>query len=277
MTMPSYNPMLFQGCAQYYERGRPAYSRDLAATLAAEVGLNGSGRLLDAGCGPGILTVELAPLFTEAIGLDPDADMLAEAERRASERGIGNIRLTRGVVEEAAALVQAPLKLVTFGRSFHWTDRERAAGLLYDMLEPGGALAVISDHREDRPQPDGPGFPLVPADLIHDLLDRFLGPDRPKSRARTLVKELRHEDALARTRFGPPRVLYCPGRPDIVWDIDGVVAHCFSRSSSAPHLFGARAGEFETELRDSLAELSPTGLFWVWPGDTEIILAEKTK
>ena len=43
----------------------------------------GNGRLLDAGCGPGVLTVRLAHLFGQVVGLDPDAAMLAEGCRAA--------------------------------------------------------------------------------------------------------------------------------------------------------------------------------------------------
>jgi ubiquinone/menaquinone biosynthesis C-methylase UbiE len=38
-------------------------------------------RLLDVGCGPGVLAVRLAGLFEAVVGLDPDADMLTEARR----------------------------------------------------------------------------------------------------------------------------------------------------------------------------------------------------
>jgi trans-aconitate methyltransferase len=79
-----YDPTIYLGAAVHHAGGRPAYSRELGAVLAAEVGLDGTGRLLDVGCGPGVLTVELADRFEQAIDLDPDADMLAERERRAA-------------------------------------------------------------------------------------------------------------------------------------------------------------------------------------------------
>ncbi|MGH3828125.1 MAG: hypothetical protein ACRDQX_13295 [Pseudonocardiaceae bacterium] len=42
---------------------------------------------------------------------------------------------------------------------------------------------------------------------------------------------------------------------------DDVVAAVFSRSSSAPHLFGEQLTAFETELRQLLYGASPTGVF----------------
>jgi SAM-dependent methyltransferase len=51
----------------------PPYSPELEAVLTQKTGLDGTCRLLDAGCGPGVLTIRLAQLFERAVGLDPDA------------------------------------------------------------------------------------------------------------------------------------------------------------------------------------------------------------
>jgi 2-polyprenyl-3-methyl-5-hydroxy-6-metoxy-1,4-benzoquinol methylase len=89
--MVRYDPAVYDGAAVHYRCGRPAYSPGLEALLAGELGLDGSGRLLDVGCGPGILTVRLAGLFEEAVGLDPDPGMIGEGRRAAEERGIANM------------------------------------------------------------------------------------------------------------------------------------------------------------------------------------------
>jgi SAM-dependent methyltransferase len=269
----AYDPTLYQGSAAYYAHGRPPYSRVLVQTLAAEVGLDGSGRLLDVGCGPGILTLEFANFFEEAVGLDPDAEMLAAGARRAFERGIDNIRWVQALAEDIVALDLGMFKMVTFGQSFHWTDRERVTEVVYDILEPGGALALIGHAHEGRPQPPGPGCPPIPHDAIRALIDRYLGPRRRAGQGFLSPSADPHEDALARTRFGAPRSLFCEGRGDIVQDIDAVLANYLSTSFAAPHLFGDQRARFEADVRAELATRSPTGLFWDWPGDTEILLA----
>jgi ubiquinone/menaquinone biosynthesis C-methylase UbiE len=81
-----YDPTIYLGSAAHYRYGRPAYSPELEAVLTQETGLDGNGRLLDVGCGPGVLTVRLAHLFAQAAGLDPDAGMLAEGCRAAGEK-----------------------------------------------------------------------------------------------------------------------------------------------------------------------------------------------
>jgi hypothetical protein len=67
------------------------------------------------------------------------------------------------------------------------------------------------------------------------------------------------------------------GRPDIVRDADGVLANYLSMSYAAPHLFGDSLGSFETDVRQLLAERSPSGLFWDWPGDTGIVISIKPR
>jgi SAM-dependent methyltransferase len=83
----AWDASLFEGSAEYYRRGRIPYAEDLAGSLATVLDLDGHGRLLDVGCGPGIIALRLAHLFEGVIGLDPDAGMLEEAERAAREQG----------------------------------------------------------------------------------------------------------------------------------------------------------------------------------------------
>ena len=76
-----WHPALYAGSARYYAIGRVGYPPALAKAVAEQLGLDGSGRLLDVGCGPGSLTLLLAPWFEQATGVDADRDMLAEASR----------------------------------------------------------------------------------------------------------------------------------------------------------------------------------------------------
>jgi SAM-dependent methyltransferase len=276
MSDVSYDPTIYLGAAKYYARGRPPYSAQLVSTLETEVGLDGSGRLLDVGCGPGILAIELAGCFDETVGLDPDADMLDQAAHRAAESGVENVHWVRSLAEDIPQLDLGTFRLVTFGQSFQWTDRERVAEAVYDILEPGGALALIVHTREGRPKPKGLGYPEIPHDDIHALIRRYLGPRRRAGRGFRSDPPNRYEDALARTRFGAPRHVFARGRPDIVRDVDGVVAGFFSMSLATPYLFGDQREAFEAELRALLAAHSATGLFWDWPGDTEILLARRS-
>jgi SAM-dependent methyltransferase len=270
-----YDPTIYEGAAAHYRRGRPPYSPELETVLAEELLLEGSGRLLDAGCGPGILTVRLAHLFEEAVGLDPDRAMLAEGRGVAFDRGIENIRWVQALAEDLPGAAPGPFRLVTFGQSFHWTDELTVAEAVYDMLEPGGALALIVHTVEGRPVPPRPGPPPIPHSEVRTLVEKYLGPAKRVGQGFAPVRTYRFEDVLVPSRFGAPHVIFAPGVPDLVRDTETVVSGYFSFATSAPHLFGDRADDFASELRKLLASRSPEGVFWDWPGDTEIVLARK--
>jgi SAM-dependent methyltransferase len=271
----AYDPTIYRGSAAHYAHGRPPYSAALEPTLVAELGLDGSGRLLDVGCGPGSLTLRLAPLFTDAVGLDPDGDMLAEAARRASEVAATNVRWVQALGEDLPALDLGRFRVTTFGQSFHWMDREAVAESVYDGSEPGGAIVLVVHTVEGRPVPAGPGHPAIPHEQISGLVDHYLGERRRSGRGFSSPPPDRYEDALARTRFGAPEIIFLPGRDDLVLDMDGVLANYLSMSFCAPHLFGDRLDAFAAEVRTVLAAHSPTGRFWDWPGDTEILIARR--
>jgi SAM-dependent methyltransferase len=272
-----YDPTIYLGSAPHYSTGRPPYSRELAPLLARLLGLDGTGRLLDVGCGPGVLAVELASLFAAVVALDPDAGMLEEGRRRATGHGVTTITWVRGVAEDLARLVEGPFRLVTFGQSFQWTERERVAEMVFDLVEPGGAIACLAPTVPGRPRPAGPGEPPIPHDEIGALLDRYLGSRRRAGRGFRPEVPDRYEDALARTRFGRAQIVFAPGRPDVVRDVDGVIAGYLSMSYAAPHLFGDRLDAFVADMRSLLEARSPSGRFWDWPGDTEIVIARKSQ
>ena len=270
-----YDPIIYFGSAAHYRYGRPAYAPELEAVLTREAGLDGNGRLLDVGCGPGVLTVRLAHLFEQAVGLDPDADMLAEGCRAAREGRIVNISWVQGLAEDLPEVAPGPYRLVTFGQSFHWTDEQPVAETAYDMLEPGGALALIVHTVTGRPRPPDPGVPAIPHDEIRALVEKYLGSTRRAGQGTAPPRAHRFEDVLARTRFGVPQQFFVPGIPDLLRESESVLSGYLSLSSSAPHLFGDRLDDFAREVRALLANRSAGGMFWDWPGDTEVVMARK--
>lgn len=262
---------LFRGSARYYERGRLPYPPGLADTIAATLGLDGRGCLLDVGCGPGTIALRLAHLFADVIGLDPDADMLAEAARRAAELGIGNARWVRARAEELPAGL-GTIRVATFAASFHWMDRDRVAAATLAMLEPGGAFVQVSAPLEELPLPDEPlPHPPPPRAAIATLVRRYLGPVRRAGQG-----VLPHgtpgdeRSVLRRAGFPDPEIVVVEGRAVYERSIDDLVALVFSNSSSAPHLFGPRLTEFEGDLRALLAAATPSGRFVELTGDTEV-------
>jgi SAM-dependent methyltransferase len=275
MTRAEPVPGPFRESSAYYLRGRPAYSAELLPTLRRELGLDGSGALLDVGCGPGIVVVELAPAFERATALDPEPGMLAVARQRAASMGV-DVEWIAAAAEDIAALGLGPFRLVTFGQSFHWTEGLPVLSAVHEALEPGGAVALIGHRAEGRPIPPEPhpGHPSIPEDEVKALIARYVGDDSLVPTANRSTPFL-HADVMRASPFGECRIVYAPGRVDIVRDIDSVVAGYYSTSFAAPRLFGERKDEFESALRALLLRDAQDGLFWDWPGDTEILIAQK--
>ena len=280
MTTPSpsaFDPQAFEGTAEYYAVGRPPYSAQLADTMARELSLDGTGQLLDVGCGPGVLALALARLFDQVTALDPEPGMLRAGQRRCEQAGVANVRWVQGVAEDIAALDLASWRVVTFGQSFHRVRRPEVAEAVYDLLVPGGSLVLISHQIDGRPRPADPGYPEIPHAAVRKLILDYLGDNARRYLATwNEGQPTRFEDTLSQTRFGGSRTIYAPGRPDLIRDIDTVVANCFSLSYAAPRWFGNRRADFEADLRHLLHEHSPDGLFWDWPGDTELVIATKS-
>ena len=272
-----YDPTQYLGAASYYLRGRPPYSAELPRVLADELGLDGTGHLVDVGSGPGTVGVQLAGLFERVTLVEPDPGMLAEARTHAAaSTAAGSIGFVRATAEQLPRLGLAPVRTVTFGQSFHRTDRLVVADLVYRLLEPGGSMVLIG-HDPSRPAPPAPaGTAPIPHDEIRTLVRTFLDSElRSGSRLVADYSVEPFQRTLARTAFGSVRIVHAPGRPDIVRDADGVVAGCLSMSYAAPHLFGARLDEFVAALHELLARHSPAGRFWDWPGDTQMIIATR--
>jgi SAM-dependent methyltransferase len=266
-----WDPSLYEGTAGYYARGRLPYPPEMAAALRDELDLDGSGRLLDVGCGPGSVAILLARFFFEVVGVDPDPGMIAEANREAAWHGVGNARWVE-LQAEALPANLGVFRVATFAQSFHWMDQPRVAATVRGMLDAGGVWVHVNATTHEGV--DGAQLPLPrpPRAEIKDLIRVYLGPVRRAGSAslpeRTASKE---KDVMIAAGFFGPRRLTIPGR---VYERseDDVVASVFSLSWAAPHLFGERGGEFESELRRLLRATSPEGRFAERAREIELVI-----
>ena len=270
--MWSWDETLYAGSAAYYLSGRIPYPQELADALRAELELDGTGRLLDVGCGPGPLTLLLAPLFDEAVGVDADADMVATATGEAARRGVANASFAHLRAEELPAGL-GRFRLASFAQSFHWLDRPRVAEIVRTMLEPDGAwLHVWATTTHGVDDHSGLPAPAPPHERIGELVRSYLGPVRRAGQG-TLPEgtPAYEEEIMVAAGYEGPTRLRIPGRI-VERSEDEVVASVFSRSSGAPHLFGDRLDEFEAELRALLRETAPEGRFSERTREIELVL-----
>jgi len=264
---------LYAGSAAYYARGRLPYPAELAHALRDELELDGTRRLLDVGCGPGSLSVLLAPLFAEVVGVDADAAMVAEAGREGERRGLDNVTWVQMRAEDLPGGLGG-FRVATFAQSFHWMDRPRVAAAVRRMLEPGGAWVHVNatTHRGVEGGDELPA-PAPPRERITDLVQAYLGPVRRAGRGALPDGTAALEDeVMVATGFRDPRRLRVGGGRVFERSEDDVVASVFSLSSAAPHLFGERLHAFEAELRQLLRDASPEGRFCERAREIELVV-----
>ncbi|WP_240776935.1 hypothetical protein [Nonomuraea basaltis] len=105
---------------------------------------------------------------------------------------------------------------------------------------------------------------------------RYLGPVRRAGQG-TLVNGTpdREDLVLARAGFGNFEPHVVPAGEVVNRTADDIVAWVFSRSDSAPHLFGDRLEDFERDLRQELQRASPDNRFVEQLPPTEIMIWRK--
>ncbi|MEX0784242.1 MAG: class I SAM-dependent methyltransferase [Dehalococcoidia bacterium] len=266
----TWDETLFAGSAKYYDFGRLPYAPGLAEALAESLNLDGTGRLLDLGCGPGTIALKVAHFFEEVVGLDADRDMLAQAERLAAERGVANARWVHLRAEDLPGNL-GTFRVITFAQSFHWMVRDQVAAAMLAMLEPGGAAVHVDSRAQNgvAPPPDAQ-FPGQPEAAIAELVRAYLGPERRAGQGIRNASPGDEDEVLRWAGFVGPDVVVVPDGRLLERSVDEVVAERFSSSGSAPHLFRDRMPQFEADLRRLLLAESPAGRFCVQLPDNQL-------
>jgi len=253
-------PSPFAGAAPYY-RFRAPYAEAALDFACAELGVGPGSRVLDVGCGPGTLAIRFAARAGEVVGVDVDAEMLAEAERAARAAGRSNARFLRLSAEQLSAELGS-FRAATLGRSFHWMDRDLVLRRLAELLEPGGGVALFAT-----------GIRAAEEGWMRwarPIVERYLG---PHGRHPAMNAERENEPALRRAgAFAAPSEHAFPSL--LERDFDSILGCLYSHSSSTRLRFGERTAEFERELRAAFAERHPSGLFRE-STETQLVITRK--
>jgi SAM-dependent methyltransferase len=112
-------------------------------------------RALDVGCGNGLLTVELAGVADEVVGIDTDAGVVERA--REEFPALRDAFVVGDLLDHP--FEPASFDLVASVATLHHLDAAAGLARMAELLRPGGTLVVVGLARVDRP-----------ADLAHSLL-----------------------------------------------------------------------------------------------------------
>lgn len=243
---------LYQGTASFYDRFRVPYPKALLDDLVVRTGLNGTGRLIDLACGPGVLTFALGSHVAEACGIDQEPEMVAFARARAEEIGVTNVTWTVGRAESLE--IEGPVDLVTVGTAFHRLDRRRVARLIASWLRPGGHVALVWS---GTPWPGERDWQQA-LGAVTDHWMRKVGKRIPPALEAELAAAS-NEAILAEAG------LTWAGRFEFLtphlWRLESLIGWMYSTSVFSRPALGPMAREFERDVRRCLLEVNPSGVF----------------
>lgn len=254
-TLPTYDPSLFEGAAEDYAQYRTKYPPALFAKLAEIFNLDGQGRLLDLGCGPGLIAIPFQNQFQEVVAIDPDPEMLKEAQRQAAVAGVKNITW----IEQGAELINPSLgvfQLVTIGRAFHWMERELVLERIYELLSDDGGLALINTNEN----PWESRLPWKQAAIA--VVKKWLGEQRRTGQRgqgfRTPI-DPPHEVLIAKSAFARQAVYEVSFEKS--WTVSSYLGYLYTTAFALKIFFGDQAEAFAADLQTALLEVEPSGHF----------------
>jgi SAM-dependent methyltransferase len=233
------------GRAALYSRYRRGYPSELIRRLR-RFGGDGEGRLLDLGCGTGQLLLQLASSFEQTVGVDPEPDMLQEAERAARERKITNAQWLEGSSRDLEQLRPALgwFDLVTIGTAFHFMESRATLAALQE-ISAAVAIAYVGSPMWLHPDPW--------AQALRGVLEARLGPLEDHD---FTVEAFAIAEATMRD-LGYHDIERWEQRYEETIDIDFVVGHILS-ATSTEQIPLSQKREFANEVRSAITAASPS-------------------
>ncbi len=110
-------------------------------------------RILDLGCGPGILVAALAPHAREVVACDLTREMLERARQRCKAAGLHNVRFDLGRAEDLPFAGGGFDVVVTRATLHHFSDPQLVVGEMVRVTRPHGKIVaadvVSSENSEE--------------------------------------------------------------------------------------------------------------------------------
>jgi SAM-dependent methyltransferase len=133
----------FDEVAELYALARPAYPPALVDELASRTALGPHRRVLEVGCGPGLMTLPIAETGASILALELGAH-LAEVARRKLSR-LANVQIVHGDFDVWSPPPGA-FDVALVATAYHWLDPATRLEKCAAALRPGGMLAIVETH-----------------------------------------------------------------------------------------------------------------------------------
>ncbi len=130
----------FSGFAELYDRHRPR-PPEVIVDLLTQLAAKDWPVVVDLGSGSGLSTLIWTRSAAEVVGVEPNADMLAQARRRAADSSAGTVRFIEGL-STATGLPDRYADIVTCSQSLHWMEPNGTLAEIARILRDGGVFAA---------------------------------------------------------------------------------------------------------------------------------------
>jgi len=248
-----FDPDLYRGTAEYYDRGRVPYPTEMVADLVDRVEPSGGGRLLDLACGTGQITFAIAEHFGEVWAVDQEPDMIEVVRDKADIAEAGNVRAVVSSAERLHAPSDA-FELVAIGNAFHRLRRDAVAANALRWLHPGRCIALLWS--------TGPGtgdkdWQRVLSAVLESWRRRVGAEARVPAGWEQVRRERPDSAVLTAAGFQPVRSARLFTEHD--WTVDALLGYVYSSSALPKAALGDRAEAFESDVRHELGAYTSGG------------------
>lgn len=226
----------FASTVPYYRRFRPPYPPAFFRRVARELRLNGAQKLIDLGCGPGLLALGFAPFVKSVAGVDPEPAMISAARTAAAAAGAA-LCLVESRAEDLPAGLGS-FDVVTIGRALHWLTPAPTLALLDRIVRPKGSVVVCGAYPVE-----GPPNPWL---ARYDEFRFRVTPEKDRRKYGVEAAAFFAGSAFALKQTVSVRV-----RHKI--SVDTLIGRLFSMSNTSREMLGSKAGRVGTRLRATLA------------------------
>ena len=234
----------FDSTAPYYARYREPYPACFFHEIARREGLQGSERLIDIGCGPGLLAIGFAPYVRSCVGVDVETEMLEAARVEAARAGV-HVELMQARIEALPGDIGV-FQAVTIGRALHWFDRDEALAVLDRIVANDGWIAICGTKTFGVAAQGWGG-------KFHEIRRAWSSnPDES-------CYHIDFEEWFRGSRFHKVEDVEVSETHQVT--IDDLIGRALSMSTTSPEVLGERRMGFEGAMRDALAPLSNGGIF----------------
>jgi SAM-dependent methyltransferase len=138
----------FSGLADLYARCRPDYPAQAVRHVLSRCGLWPGSLTVDVGSGTGIASRLFARQGLRVVGIEPNAEMRAQAESVPWD-GPGPAPAYRAGRAESTGLPAGSAAAVLSAQAFHWFEPENALAEFHRILKPGGWAALLWNERDE--------------------------------------------------------------------------------------------------------------------------------